>query len=389
MSSTEQNLQHLRGDTAATPSALRGDGSDGGLLGRSPFAAASASLGAGLVARKIAQRQVQRQGNGDKPKETPGEAIARERAEQAAADLNQALHSVIHVIVFERYGVPVSQATKDQATQALNDLNPAGFQSLVTALQRLGMLEEFLKDVGSANAQQVVNTMDVEIPVHSVGFTGTTEDKVAEHYERGNKIFKPYNLKISRPTHVQVSDSWFSKLLGLDNKSLLGNDQGTFKEADLDKDGAAVDKLVDLFYKPGTLTSFWFSDLVEDTATYGGGGRSLHGQAMRDKGRKKAKGKEAVFVDINAAGHVFAHELGHIIGGKGDEAEHVKGADGTTANGDKGNVMYQFVMPGTDQTKLTPQQIQAFKTGVYARIAKVRPPVGDFPPVAKPGTGVA
>jgi hypothetical protein len=75
-------------------------------------------------------------------------------------------------------------------------------------------------------------------------------------------------------------------------------------------------------------------------------------------------------MDINAAGHVFAHELGHIIGGQGKEAEHVTGADGTTATGDQKNVMYQYVMPGKKQTRLTAEQIQAFKTGIYAKISR-------------------
>jgi hypothetical protein len=170
-------------------------------------------------------------------------------------------------------------------------------------------------------------------------------------------------------------------------KSLIGNTAGTFKEADLDADGAALDKVIDSFLHPGMVTSFWFSDLVEDVATYGGG-RQLQGQAVREKSAAKHKGKEAVFMDVNAAGHVFVHELGHIIGGKGAEAEHATGADGTPATGDQENVMFQFVLPGKDQTKLTPAQLQAFKTGVYARIQRVQL-IGDFPTPGPSTTGLA
>jgi hypothetical protein len=230
--------------------------------------------------------------------------------------------------------------------------------------------------------------MDVQFEVPAVAFTGCTPDAVKAHYDLANKILKPNNMKVTQPSFTAVGNTEKEKKSGKDEKSLIGNTAGTFKEADLDADGAALDKVIDSFLNPGMITSFWFSDLVEDVATYGGNGRTLHGQAVREKSAAKHKGKEAVFMDVHAAGHVFVHELGHIIGGKGAEAEHATGADGTPATGDQNNVMFQFVMPGKDQTKLTPAQLQAFKTGVYARIQRV-PLIGDFPTPGPNITGLA
>ena len=74
-----------------------------------------------------------------------------------------------------------------------------------------------------------------------------------------------------------------------------------------------------------------------------------------------------MFVDANAAPNVLAHELGHILGGKHDEAKHVKGADGKEESGDAKNLMFGKPEGGKE---LTPEQAQAFKTSIYGQISK-------------------
>jgi hypothetical protein len=302
---------------------------------------------------------------------------------------DSAVGKVAHVLACERLGHPATDKEKHEAAAAVNELSEEDFSLMLTSLQKLGWLEEYLKDIGKDDAKETVGNMAVEFAVPAVGFPGTTKDKVDKHYSDGNAIFQDYDMKVTQPSFTAVGDSEKEKKDGKDAKGLLGNDKGTFNEADLDKDGAEVDKVIDAFINPGMVTAFFFSDLIEDQKTYGKN-RKLNGQAVREKGAPKHKGKEAVFMDINGAPNTFVHELGHIIGGKGDEAEHNKGADGKPASGDKDNVMFQSAIHGKAQNKLTPAQLQAFKTGIYAKISKVKPPVGDFEPPKMPeGTALA
>jgi hypothetical protein len=312
---------------------------------------------------------------------------AAAKVKAAGVELTTTTGKILLLILRERLGVPTTQAEKDAATMAVDQLTPSDFATLMAALQQNGLMDAFIAMIGPKNAEQTVQGMDVQFDVPAVAFTGVTSAAVKTHYDLANKILKPNNMKVTQPSFTAVGNSAKEQKAGTDEKSIIGNTAGTFKEADLDADGAALDKVIDSFLNPGMVTSFWFSDLVEDVATYGGG-RQLQGQAVREKSAAKHKGKEAVFMDVNAAGHVFVHELGHIIGGKGAAAEHVTGADGTTATGDQENVMFQFVLPGKDQTKLTPAQLQAFKTGIYARIQRVQL-IGDFPTPGPSTTGLA
>jgi Domain of unknown function (DUF4157) len=312
---------------------------------------------------------------------------AAAKVKAASVELSSTTGKILLLILRDVMGIPGTQAEKDGASMSVDSLSSSDFATLMAALQKNGLMDAFMAMIGPKNAEQTTQGMDVQFDVAAVAFTGVTSAAVKTHYDLANKILKPNNMKVTQASFTAVGNTAKEQKAGKDEKSLLGNTAGTFKEADLDADGAALDKVIDSFLNPGMVTSFWFSDLVEDVATYGGG-RQLQGQAVREKSAAKHKGKEAVFMDVNAAGHVFVHELGHIIGGKGDSAEHVTGADGTTGSGDQNNVMFQFVMPGKDQTKLTPAQLQAFKTGIYARIQRV-PLIGDFPTPKPSTTGLA
>jgi len=243
------------------------------------------------------------------------------------------------------------------------------------------MLQGFLDSLGEPEAADMSDQMDVEFKVPAIDFSKKGQGAVASHYAQSNTILQKHKMKITMDSYWAPDQSWWSKLMAMvfgedekSEKSLIGNTKGTFKEADIDAYGKEVDKLIDTFKSPGKISSFLFADFIEDVARYGPN-RQLHGQAVRAKSKAKYQGKEAVFMDINAAGHVFVHELGHIIGGAGEEAEH------TGAQGDPENIMYHQVQPGTDQTALTQAQINAFKTGIYATISKVKTAP---PPAAAP-----
>ncbi|HEX7837246.1 MAG TPA: DUF4157 domain-containing protein [Kofleriaceae bacterium] len=349
--------------------------------------AVTGSGGGTAVQRNVPPPSTGAAGTDPTAKDPAAKDPAAAQVKAASVELTSATGKILLLIIRQALGAPATQAEKDAATMAVDQLTPSDFATLMAALQKNGLMEAFLATIGSKNAEQTVQGMDVQFEVPAVAFTGCTPDAVKAHYDLANKILKPNNMKVTQPSFTAVGNTDKEKKSGKDEKSLIGNTAGTFKEADLDADGAALDKVIDSFLNPGMITSFWFSDLVEDVATYGNG-RTLHGQAVREKSAAKHKGKEAVFMDVHAAGHVFVHELGHIIGGKGAEAEHATGADGTPATGDQNNVMFQFVMPGKDQTKLTPAQLQAFKTGVYARIQRV-PLIGDFPTPGPNITGLA
>lgn len=358
-------------DTAATAGAVRSGWEwtmdpwmDAALRGTPVPDAARA--GGDVQMRESASKAEGGEGGGESGAEATSpspEARAAAKVASTGVDPVSAAGNIAAIVFLERMGFPVDQAKKDKAVKDVVALDQAGFTQVARALQGLGLLKEFLDTVGEDNAKTVTDQMSVEFQVPAVDFSGKGKSKVDEHYTRGNEILEDHGMKVTMASYWEVGSSWWEKLLGLDKKSLIDNDAGTFDEADIDAYGDAVDKLVNTFASPGKIVSFWFSDFIEDPGL--GAGRELHGQAVREKTRAKYKGKEAVFMDINAAGHVFVHELGHIIGGKGEEAEHAG------AKGDTGNVMYKHVLSGTDQTSLTQVQVNAFKTGVYAVISKV------------------
>jgi hypothetical protein len=121
-----------------------------------------------------------------------------------------------------------------------------------------------------------------------------------------------------------------------------------------------VGMIIERFSQPGVVTSYWFAELVGEK-------EDLHGRAIREAEDARFKGREAVFLAHDAAENALAHELGHVLGGKSGESEHVKGADGKDESGDQKNVMFKGDKGGKE---LTPEQVQAFKTSMYGQISK-------------------
>jgi hypothetical protein len=227
-------------------------------------------------------------------------------------------------------------------------------------LQSFGLLEAFMKAVGPENAQKATEQMAVEVPVPAVTFGRVNKGEVEKQYAAANEVFKPHNLKITLSAFTDADQAMRKEGY---SKKLLGNSKGEIDAGELKTDDKGqyselVGRIIARFQQPGTVTSYWFATMVGEK-------EDLDGRAIREAEDARFKGREAVFVDAQAAGNTLAHELGHILGGKGDESQHVKGADGKEQSGDKKNLMFGQPEGGKE---LTPEQAQAFKTSLYGQI---------------------
>jgi hypothetical protein len=257
---------------------------------------------------------------------------------------------------------PVSPEEKEKASSAVNGLDPKAFQTLMTILQTFGLLEEFMKAIGPENAKKTTAEMAVEVPVPAIAFGPVKRDEVEKHYRAANEIFKAHNLKIVLSGFTDADQAM--KKEGY-SKALLGNSGGKIDAAELNTDDKGqytelVGRLIERFCQPGMVSSYWFAEMVGEKG-------DLSGRAIREAEDARFKGREAVFVDANAPENVLAHELGHVLGGKKEEAKHVTGGDGKEESGDKNNLMFGKPEGGKE---LTAEQAQAFKTSIYGQISK-------------------
>jgi Domain of unknown function (DUF4157) len=279
------------------------------------------------------------------------------------------LGQVALLLVKTARNAPVTPEEKDKATSAVTALDPAAFSTLMTILQSFGLLEAFMKAVGPENAKKTSEQMAVEVPVPAVVFGRVNKGDVEKHYATANEVFKPHNLKITLSAFTDADQAMRKEGY---SKKLLGNsggeiDAGELKTDDKGQYSELVGRIIARFQQPGTVTSYWFASMVGEKG-------DLDGRAVREAEDARFKGREAVFVDAQAADNVLAHELGHILGGKGEESKHVKGADGKEESGDKNNLMFGKPEGGKE---LTPEQAQAFKTSIYGQISKANVKAGE------------
>jgi hypothetical protein len=264
-------------------------------------------------------------------------------------------------------GQAVTADEKNQATSAVNSLDPGGFSKVMTALQAFGLLDAYLKAIGEDNAKKTTDQMAVEVPVPAVGFGRVNQAAVQQHFEAANKILEPHNIKVKLGSFVDADqelkrEGGAKKLVGDSSGKISGNKLNTNSVGQYQD---VVGRIIERLQKPGTLTSFWFGEIIQTPDTE----EELAGRAIREAEDSRFRGREAVFVDINADDNVLAHELGHILGGKGAEGKHAAGKDGKPESGDPKNLMFHKPEGGKE---LTPEQVQAFKTSIYGNISKAQ-----------------